>query len=344
MAGSKDSRRISLALQGGGSHGAFTWGVLDRLLREPDIGFDGISGTSSGAMNAVVMADGLLRGGREAAREALQDFWQQVTAMFSELFQPTAQLANWLMFETGGPMSLQSYLALTQAFSPYQLNPMNHNPLRELLESRIDFGRLQRNRTYKVYIGATQVRTGKLHLFSGKQLTADALLASACLPSLHHAITIDGDAYWDGGYSGNPPVFPLIFNCKSHDVVVVIVQPLERRELPTNAEDIRMRAAEISFNTAFLREMRAIAFSKKNIDRDWMPLGALERRLGRLNIHLVQNQDMMEKLDPATRYQSPPDFIQELHDEGYAACESWLEENAGYIGKRSSVDLAKLFC
>lgn len=344
MTNRKENRTVNLALQGGGSHGAFTWGVLDRLLREPDISFDGISGISSGAMNTVVMTDGLLRGGREGAREALQEFWQQMTAMFSELFQPTAQLADWLMFETQGPFSLQSYLALTQAFSPYQLNPMNHNPLRELLESSIDFDRLRHNRTYKLFIGATQVRTGKLRLFSGKELSADALLASACLPSLHHAITIDGEAYWDGGYAGNPPVFPLIFNCKSPDVIVVIVQPLERKELPVSAEAIRMRAAELSFNTAFLREMRAIAFSKEQIDKEWLPLGSLERRLDRLNIHLVQNQAMMEELDPESRYKTAPDFIQHLYNEGYSACEGWLEENSVHIGKQSSVDLVKLFC
>ncbi len=334
---------VNLALQGGGSHGAFTWGVLDRLLLEPGLSFDGISGTSSGAMNAVVLADGLLRGGRDGAREALRDFWKQISSMFNDLFQPTAQLANWLMFEIGSPLSLQSYLALTQAFSPYQLNPMNHNPLRELLESSIDFNRLRSNCTYKLFIGATQVRTGKLRLFNEKEMSADVLLASACLPSVHHAVTIDGEAYWDGGYSGNPPVFPLIFNCKSPDVMVVIVQPLERKELPTSADAIRMRAAELSFNTAFLREMRAIAFSKEQIERDWIPLGSLERRLSRLNIHLLQNEAMMAELEPESRYKSAPDFIQNLYSEGYAACENWLQSHRGCISKKSSVDLSALF-
>lgn len=340
----KSGKPINLALQGGGSHGAFTWGVLDRLLQEPQLELDGISGTSSGAMNAVIMADGLLRGGREGAREALQDFWQQIVAMFNELFQPTAQLANWLMFETGPTFSLQSYLALTQAFSPYQLNPLNHNPLRQLLEASVDFERLRRNDSLRLFIGATQVRTGKLRIFNERELTVDALLASACLPSLQHAVTIDGEPYWDGGFSGNPPVFPLIFNCKSPDVVVVIVQPLERPDLPMTAEAIRMRAAELSFNTAFLREMRAIAFSKEQIEQDWLPLGSLERRLARLNMHLVQNQSVMQELDASSRYTSPPKLIQELHAEGYSACELWLEDNARHVGARSSVDMAALFC
>lgn len=344
MTAGKTGSTINLALQGGGSHGAFTWGVLDRLLQEPNLALDGISGTSSGAMNAVVMADGLLRGGRDGAREALRDFWEQIAAMFSDLFQPTAQLSDWLMLESGPAFSLQSYLALTQAFSPYQLNPLDHNPLRQLLEARIDFERIRQNRSLKLFIGATQVRTGKLHLFTEKALTTDALLASACLPSLHHAITIDGEAYWDGGFAGNPPVFPLIFNCKSRDVIVVIVQPLERPELPVTAEDIRMRAAELSFNTAFLREMRAIAFSKEQIDRNWLTLGSLERRLARLNMHLIQNEAVMQGLGASSRYISPPDLIQELHAEGHAACEAWLENEAQHLGKRSSVDMSKLFC
>ena len=339
----KTKHSVNLALQGGGSHGAFTWGVLDRLLLEPDLAFEGISGASSGAMNAVVMADGLLRGGREGARESLQHFWQQVTNMFSELFQPTAQLANWLMFESDSAFSLQSYLQLTQAFSPYQLNPMNHNPLRDLLESSIDFGRLRRNRTYQLFIAATQVRTGKLRLFKAKEMSVDALLASACLPSIHHAVTIDGESYWDGGYSGNPPVYPLIFNCNSRDVMVVIVQPLERKELPMTADAIQMRAAELSFNTAFLREMRAIAFSKEQIEQDWMPLGLLERRLSQLNMHIVQNQAMMEELDPASRYKNAPDFIQHLYSEGYAACDNWLQDNRDTIGRQSSINLSEMF-
>ncbi len=339
-----NSKSINLALQGGGSHGAFTWGVLDRLLAEPGLQIEGVSGTSSGAMNAVVMADGLLRGDRDGARKSLRDFWQQVGTTFSDLFQPTAQLSPWLMFETGSPYSLQSYVALTQAFSPYQLNPLNHNPLRELLESRIDFELLRRNHALKLFVGATEVRTGKLRLFNERELSVDALLASACLPSLHHAITIDGEAYWDGGYSGNPPIFPLIFNCKAADVMIVILQPLERPELPKTAEAIQMRAAELSFNSAFLREMRAIAFSKEEIDKDWLPWSSLARKLGRLNIHLVQNQEVMKKLDPGSRCQSPPALIHELFNEGYASCENWLDVNHQHIGKRSSVDLSALFC
>lgn len=338
-----NDQNINLALQGGGSHGAFTWGVLDRLLAEPHLTIEGISGASSGAMNAVVLADGLLCGGRDGARAALREFWDQITVMFNDLFRPTAQLANWLMFEIGAPFSLQSYLALTQAFSPYQLNPLNFNPLRELLESSIDFERLRNNQSIKLFVAATQVRTGKLRLFRERELCVDALLASACLPSLHHAVTIDGEAYWDGGYAGNPPVFPLIFDCDSDDVMIVIVQPLERTELPLTAEAIHMRAAELSFNTAFLREMRAITFSKQQINGDWLTLGKLERRLDRLNVHLVQNQELMEQLDPGSGYESPPAFIESLYEQGYASGERWLASNRQQLGKRSSVDLTALF-
>lgn len=344
MGKTPSSRTINLALQGGGSHGAFTWGVLDRLLAEPALELEGISGTSSGAMNAVVLAHGLLHYGRDGARRALADFWQQVAATFNELFQPTACISNWPLFDSEAPLSLQTYLALTQAFSPYQLNPFNHNPLRHMLEERIDFEALRSRSPVRLFIGATQVRTGKLKVFKTEELTVDTLLASACLPSLHHAIVIDGESYWDGGYTGNPPVFPVIFECENPDIVVVVVQPLQRKDLPMTAEAIRMRATELSFNTAFLREMRAIAFSKENIDTDWLPLGKLERRLSRLNMHLIQNQDVMEQLDADSRLRSPPELIQKLYSEGYSAAEVWLEENLVQIGKRSTVNMSELFC
>lgn len=340
-----NTRTINLALQGGGSHGAFTWGVLDRLLAEPGLELEGISGSSSGAMNAVMLAHGLLHGGRDGAREMLTEFWQEIADAYNDLFQPAAQTSEWPMFDLDLPLSLQTYLALTYAFSPYQINPFNHNPLRHILEKRIDFEALRSRSPVQLFIGATQVRTGKLKVFTTEQLTADTLLASACLPSLHHAIVIEGESYWDGGFSGNPPVFPLIFENNSHDVIVVILQPLERPELPTTADAIRMRATELSFNTTFLREMRAIAFSKQYIDRAWLPpLGSLERRLDRLNIHLIQSQAVMEKLDNQSRYSSAPELIQKLYEEGYAAAELWLENNSAHIGKRSTVNLAEQFC
>lgn len=345
MTGSPVNRTINLALQGGGSHGAFTWGVLDRLLAEPELEFEGVSGSSSGAMNAVMLAHGLLHGGRDGARETLAEFWQEIAAAYSDLFKPTAQTSEWPMFDLDLPLSLQTYLALTYAFSPYQINPFNHNPLRHILEKHIDFEALRSKSKVQLFIGATQVRTGKLKVFTTKELTVDMLLASACLPTLHHAIVIDGESYWDGGLSGNPPLFPLIFECNSHDVIVVILQPLERHELPTTADAIRMRATELSFNATFLREMRAIAFSKQYIDRAWLPpLGSLERRMDRLNVHLVQSQAIMEKLDNHSRYSSAPELIQKLYDEGHAAAELWLENNSAFIGKHSTVNLTELFC
>ncbi|MEX2517631.1 MAG: patatin-like phospholipase family protein [Gammaproteobacteria bacterium] len=259
------------------------------------------------------------------------------------MFKPTAQLSDWLMFEYESPFSLQAYLAMTQSFSPYQLNPLNYNPLRELLVKTVDFDGLQKSADIKLFIGATQVRTGKLHIFNNAQLSVDALLASACLPSIHHAVTINGEAYWDGGYTGNPPVYPLIFNCQGSDVLIVVVQPLQREKLPVTAEEIRMRAAELSFNTAFLREMRAIAFSKEYIDKDWLPLGKLERMLNRLNIHMVENANVVSDTDASSRYGSPPEFIQLLHDEGYDCCSQWLKNNCANIGKQSTVNLQEVF-
>lgn len=336
---SKHCKPVNLALQGGGAHGAFTWGVLDRLLAEPRLGIEGISGSSSGAMNAVILADGLSRGDRELARQALAEFWQNVANLFQDSF-----CSRWQMIELDKPPLLNAYLALTRCLSPYQLNPMDVNPMRELLCSSIDFDRLRTNCPLRLFIGATQVRTGKLKIFTNEDLSVDVLLASACLPSLHQAVEIDGEAYWDGGFTGNPPVFPLIFHCTSPDIIIVIVQPLERGCIPTTVEEIQRRISELNFSSAFLREMRAIAFSKEQTKRAWLTRGPLESRLDRLNVHIIQNQELLAQLHAASRYSPLPSFIQHLHDEGYRSAELWLKENFRHVGARSTVDLAAKFC
>lgn len=270
------SRRksINLALQGGGSHGAFTWGVLDRLLEDGRIGIEGISGASSGAMNATVLAYGMARNGRAGARDALREFWEQIASEFSEIFRAPVELPGLDMFSESDLPMLDTYLALTETFSPYQLNPLDMNPLRDLVKDFIDFEYLKKHPNVKLFIAATQVRTGKLKIFDNNTITIDALLASACLPSIHRAIEIEGELYWDGGFTGNPPVFPLIFNCRQRDIIIILLHPLERTELPTTAEQIRERTSELGFSTAFMREMRAIAFSKKITGNDWSKSGA----------------------------------------------------------------------
>lgn len=335
---------VNLALQGGGSHGAFTWGVLDHLLEDGRLEFEGISGTSSGAINAALLADGLAKGGRDGARKALRDFWEHVMSEFSGIFSNPFYTSLLNLFDEGKQAGLNNYLTLTRTFSPYQLNPLDMNPLRDLVAASIDFKSLQKNCPVKLFIAATHVRTGKLKIFENREITIDALMASACLPSIHHAVEIDGESYWDGGFSGNPPVFPLIFNCKANDIIIVLLHPLEIAQTPVTAEEIRDRTSELSFNSAFLREMRAIAFSKKMIEKDWLPSGRLESRMQNINIHLIEDQALFAQYNSRSRYNTLPYFINLFYQEGYAAAEVWLENHYDRLGDKSSIDLEALFC
>ncbi|MBX9700387.1 MAG: patatin-like phospholipase family protein, partial [Acetobacteraceae bacterium] len=268
------TRIVNLALQGGGAHGAFTWGVLDRLLEErARIGIEGISATSAGAMNAACVAYGMARGGPEEARAVLERFWMRISdrAALSPL-QPSwidRMQANW------GLHWSPSYLAfdlVTRLFSPYEFNPLNLNPLRDVLEECVDFAFLREAPCpMKLFLSATNVRTGRVKVFEKSELSADAVLASACLPFLFHAVEIGGEAYWDGGYMGNPAIFPLIYGCESRDVVVVHINPTMRAEVPRTARDILNRVNEISFNSSLMREMRAIQFVTDLIDQGRVP-------------------------------------------------------------------------
>ena len=340
----KITKVVNLALQGGGSHGAFTWGVLDRFLEDERIQIQGISGASSGAINAATLAYGMATGGREAARTALRKLWERIANEFSEIFSGPFYMSMLNLFNNTEHPALDSYLTLTKTFSPYQLNPMDMNPLRDLVAETIDFNYLQKNCPVKLFIAATHVRTGKLKIFENKELSIDALMASACLPSIHRAVEINGESYWDGGFSGNPPVFPLIFNCNQNDIVIVLIHPLEIDKMPVTAEEIQQRTSDLSFNTAFLREMRAIAFSKKMINKDWLPSGKLENRMNEINIHIIQDQALSSQYNSRSRYNTLPSFINLFHKEGYATAEVWLDENFDRLGKKSSIDLAAMFC
>ncbi|HEX6828806.1 MAG TPA: patatin-like phospholipase family protein [Burkholderiales bacterium] len=338
------AKRINLALQGGGSHGAFTWGVLDRILEDERIELEGISGTSAGAMNAVVLAHGLTTGGREGAREALGKFWESIADRV-----PFDPLWSGFMGQTGVtqgsglPPVLKAMMGLTRFLSPYQLNPFDVNPLRDIVAGTIDFERLRAECRLKLFIAATQVRTGKLRLFRTGELTADAVLASACLPSLHHGIEIDGELYWDGGYSANPAVYPLIYHCRSPDVVIVLLHPMRLAKNPGTAGEIWNRVTELGFSAGFLREMRMIAQAKANVERGLFSIGRLERRLRRLKFHLVEAEELMSQLSTESKLSAHLPFITMLRDQGRARAEAWLAENFGRIGSRSSVDLTELF-
>ena len=339
----RNNKVINLALQGGGSHGAFTWGVLDRLLVDGRLHINSISGVSSGAMNAVVMAYGMLDGGPAGARELLRAFWEKVSVKFTELFYKTPG-DYWEMFPGfEKPAALEAYLSLAKTFSPCQLNPFNLNPLRDLLVEHVDFERLRRKSPVKLYIGATQVRTGKLRVFTNSELSEDVLLAFACLPSLHRPIDIDGEYYWDGGYSGNPPLFPLIFNSKHPDIVVVLLQPLRREQVPYTADEISRRRHELSFSNTFLREMRAIALSKEEIKLKGLFSGNLEKKIGRLKVHIIEDMEIA-RMGFTSRFNADEQFIQTLYRQGVGAAEDWLPENYPAITKVSTIDLAEMFC
>jgi len=329
---------INLALQGGGSHGAFTWGVLDRLLQDERLEVEAITGASSGAINAAVMVYGFAKGGREGARDALRNFWNLLCGNYL-IFPP-----SFATFDESESHMLETYLALTRIFAPGQLNPLNMNPLRELVMETIEFDYLRSNCPIRLFIATTQVRTGKLKIFENCDMSVDTLLASACLPSIHHPVQIDGEIYWDGGLAANPPIFPLIFNCRNRDIIIVVINPLEITDLPTNIVEIRERLSDIGINTAFLREMRAIAFCKNMIAGDWLASGKLHNKMKRSNIHLIRNHALATQFTARSRYNTLPSFINLLYNEGHSAADIWLENNYETIGKQSSVDLAALFC
>jgi NTE family protein len=331
-------KAITLALQGGGSHGAFTWGVLDRLLEDERLEIEGISGASAGAINAVALAHGFTAGGREGAREALRALWESIASRAPFLSADASPSATGAA--AGAPWMLKAYLDLMRHFSPYQLNPLDLNPLRQLLAKQIDFERLNAQCSIKLFVAATQVRSGTLRLFETKELTLDAVLASACLPLFNQAIEIDGDAYWDGGLTANPPVFPLIYQCDARDIMVVLLHPSHRPEVPTQADAIRDRFTEISLGSTFFTEMQRIALAKRDAQRSALPIGRLDRRFRRLNLHLIEAQELMSGLHSHSKLNTGHAFLTMLHDEGRRQANLWLHNHFQTIGRRSSYPAA----
>jgi NTE family protein len=339
-----DRKFINLALQGGGSHGAFTWGVLDRLLEDRRIGIEGISGASAGAMNAVVLAHGLTTGGRDGARQALKDFWSSVAshAPFSAIPENLATPTT-LAAQSDLPAGFKALLSMARFFSPYQLNPFDINPLRDILARQIDFERLRSECPLRLFIATTQVSTGTLKLFRNRHLTLDVLLASACLPLLHRAVEIDGEAYWDGGLTANPPLFPLVHKCAARDIMVVLLHPQPHTRIPMTADDIWHRLSEMGFSSTFFTELQGLLLAQREARHGWFSFGRLERRLRQLNMHVVESQELMSQLGKHSKLNAHPGFINGLHDEGRMRAEVWLEKNFQQIGVRSSFSLARLF-
>jgi len=347
--------QLDLALQGGGSHGAFTWGVLDRLLEEEWLEIAAVSGTSAGAMNAVALADGLMDGGREGARATLRRFWQRVAELspFHQLqSSPLGGVMGGLMGSATAWMApwvepwQQAASALGSQLSPYQLNPLNLNPLRQILLDTVDFERVCRCNKTQLFIAATQVRTGALKVFDQHGLTPDMVLASACLPLLFQAVEIDGEAYWDGGYAGNPSLMPLIAQSTADDMLLVQINPIDRSELPTRASDILERISEVTFNASLLKEMRSIALLKQLIEDEGRPghqyRNPLFQRVEALRVHLIDGGASLSPLGSTSKSNTQWSFLLQLHDLGRSAADRWLTQHGGDIGTRSSIDLAKV--
>ncbi len=332
----KPRPRLNLALQGGGSHGAFTWGVLDALLADPRVEFEGLSGSSAGALNAVLLADGWCKGGRDGARKGLADFW---TALGTQM--PPGMVVQGDGDNVNLSAVSRALVNWAAYFSPDQLNPLALSPLRDLLNRHIDFDRLRSHCPFKLFVGATQANTGKLRVFREQEITPDVLMASTCLPRVHHAVTIDGQPYWDGGYSANPPVFPLLYDCNASDILLVLLSPLQRSDCGGSVEAIRDRIAEITFSANLVREMclftQALAHARPGF------AGSLDRRLLKARFHMVDTSALASLEGTSTKLLAHAPFMQRLMLQGQERAQQWLATDFDSVGRRTSVDLRKYF-
>lgn len=338
---SSNVKVINLAIQGGGAHGAYAWGVIDRLLEDDRIHIEGISGTSAGSMNAVVLAYGMLIGGKEGAREKLQQFWHAI-AVDGKIFNPCQQFP-WEEFWYSPKNMNQSigYLMfefITRWFSPYQLNPIDINPLRDMLEKQVNFEQLRKCQVTKLFLSATNVRTGQVKVFRTEEVSADAVMASACLPYIYKAVEIGGDYYWDGGYSGNPSLFPLFYGTKTSDILIIHINPIERPAPPILPAEIFNRIDEISFNSALLKEYRAIDFVHKLLDDDMLK-DEYKKYFKYILLHSINADKALNDLSAGSKMSCDWDFITMLFNRGRAKANEWLGKNFDFLGVRSSVNL-----
>ena len=343
----RETKAVDLALQGGGAHGAFTWGVLDRLLEEETLSFEGVSATSAGAMNAACLKTGLVAdGSRQAARDRLDRFWGSIGRLsraqtnplleWVRAFNPTtSNLADAIEASPGWQVGD----TLTRMFSPYDLNPLNLNPLRDLLIECLEFDAVCRDCLPSLFIGATNVRTGKAKVFQGAEISTDAILASAALPTLFQAVEIAGEHYWDGGYTGNPALFPLFYDTGARDVLIVHINPIERPETPRTSREILNRMNEVSFNASLLSELRAVDFVRRLIAEGRLEAGTMKDVL----IHSIRDDETMRQLGVATKVQADWTLMNNLKGAGRAAADAFLRDHWKDLGQRATVDLRAMF-
>ena len=335
----KGVKHINLALQGGGALGAFTWGVLDHLLEDGRLKIEGISGASAGAVNAIMLADGLARGGHDEARKRLADFWR-ATSLAGNLPEVQRRAVDrlfsfWPIEDTPVGLWMQ---ALTRYLSPYDFNPLNINPLKDLIGRFVDFDTVRACKHIELFVSATNVRTGQLRVFRRDEMTADMVAASACLPHLFRAVEIDGEPYWDGGYVGNPSLYSLIGATQTENLLLVQINPLERKQVPKTQDEIMARINEITFNASLMSELRGITFVGKLIDEGKLPRGTGAGQYRRINVHRVALSGAAQTLDAASRLNTDFDFFEMLRNNGRRAARRFLDAHYDDIGVRSSVE------
>jgi NTE family protein len=333
-------KRVNLALQGGGAHGAFTWGVIEALLADGRLAMDGITGASAGAVNAVLLADGLAEGGPKAAIDRLAAFWKAASLdgnMPDIQRRALDRLFAIVPFE-GSPM--EAWLSSMQRFfSPYDLNPFDINPLEDLIRDHVDFARLAACKDRQVFVSATNVRTGKLAIFPRERITAKAVMASACLPALFKAVEIDGVPYWDGGYMGNPPIFPLFRTTEAEDVILIQINPVVRNEKPTSSREIMNRLNEITFNASLQSELRAVEFVARLVRQGTLPHGRGSGQYREVKMHRIALSDSMTDITAGSKATTDYDFLLRLAEAGRKAGEAFLEAHFADLGHRGTLDL-----
>jgi NTE family protein len=333
-----NTKSVNLALQGGGAHGAFTWGVLDHLLADGRLTFEGVSGTSAGAVNAVMLADGLARGGPEEARKRLNEFWR-AASHDGDLSKAQRAVADRLFSLMPIAAPIQAWFdAVSRYLSPYDLNPLNINPLKELIDRFVDFEAV-RGGDLQLFVAATNVHTGKLRVFGRGEVNADVVMASAALPFVFRAVEIDGVPYWDGGYTANPPIYPFFRTTETEDVLVVQINPVLRQMTPKSSQEILNRVNEITFNSALISELRAIEFVTRLIDQGRLRRGISAGQYRRINIHRIDLGAFGERLTAASRLNTEYQFFELLRRAGRRAARRFLDTHFDDIGVRSTLDL-----
>ncbi len=338
---SKEEKKVGVALQGGGAHGAFTWGVLDRLLEEDDFVADAMCGTSAGAVNAVTCAYGLHIGGAQKAKELLEELWRKIAMSGSFLFKPgifDKAYSNGDIYNSPGYMMFN---AITQVLSPYNFNPFNYNPLRDILNELIDFDELHAYNKKKLFICATNVKTNRAKIFTNNDITVDSVLASACLPFLFQAVEIAGEYYWDGGYMGNPPIFPLITNTNLRDIVLVKINSININSVPTTARDIADRVNEISFNSSLINEMKLIHYRNELIRNGILKTDNKENR--EIYVHTISGYEALSQLSHSSKMNTSWEFLQELKQKGREIADNWIRKDFAEVGLKSTFDVEEHF-